>query len=286
MEKIKLVTDSTCDLSKKLLEKYDIAVIPLCVITDDEHLDGIDIEPQDIFEYVKKTKKLPKTAARSREDFKQFFEQYTSQGYTVIYIGIGTELSASYANACAAAEEIGEDKVLPVDSRSLSTGSSLLLIHAHELILKGKTAKQIQAIERERAFSVQASFVVDTLEYLYKGGRCSMTKLIIGSMLKVKPSLQVIDGKIYPTEKYRGKTIPVLKKYVDNVLQKYNNPDPARVFVTHACADKEIIDEIVNYVASKNIFKEVLVTRANATITCHCGKGVLGILYVNDGGRR
>ena len=281
-----ITTDSTCDLSKELIEKYNIKVFPLSVITDDEHLDGVDLLPDDIFNYVSRTKTLPKTAARSALDFEDFFEQYTKEGNSIVHIGIGSKLSASFSNACEAAKNIGIDKVFIVDGNTLSTGTGLLLIYASELAQLNYNASQIAEMVKQRTPYVQASFVVDTLEYLYRGGRCSALSMFGANLLKIKPRLQLIDGKIAVTGKYRGKMRQVLEKYIDDSLVEFNNPDKKRCFITHATADKEIVDDIVAYVKEKNIFEEIIVTCAGSTITSHCGKGTLGILYINDGGKK
>jgi len=286
MQKIQITTDSTCDLSKELIEKYNIKSLPLAVITDDEHLDGVDYFPADIFEYVKSTKKLPKTAARSISDFEDFFRPIVEEGFDIVHIGIGSKLSSSYENACAAAKNIGNGHVHVVDSCSLSTGTGLLVISGAELAAVGKTAEQIAKILTERSAFVQASFVVDTLDYLCKGGRCSALAAFGANLLRIKPRLQVVDGKIINSGKYMGKLVPVLKKYVDDALKNYPNMDKKRCFVTHASLDEASVSEIVDYVKSKNIFNEVLVTCAGATITSHCGQNTLGILYINDGDKR
>ena len=287
MQKIQITSDSTCDLSPELIEKFGIDILPLAVITDDEHLDQVDLFPKDIFEYVKATKKLPKTAARSVADYEEFFRKHIEKGETIVHTGIGNELSASHRNACEAAKNVAPDKIFVVDSRSLSTGTGLLVLAACDMANSGKyTAQEIAETIAKRAPFVQASFVVETLDYLYKGGRCSALAMFGANLLKIKPKLQVVDGKIVVSGKSLGKMIPVLKKYIDGELEKYSNPDKTRCFVTHATADQALVDEIVEYVKSKNIFNEVYTTVAGSTITSHCGQGTLGILYINDGAKK
>lgn len=285
--RIKITTDSTSDVSKEFLESLGVSYIPLIVnLGDEEKYDTEDIMVQDIAEYVNKTGKLPKTAARSTEDFKTFFKQFLDNGYDeIIHFSLSTELSVTCQNAKRASFELCQDKIHVVDSRNLSTGTTLLLMHAVELLNSGKSAKEIAEIEQRRAYNVQSSFVVDTLTYLHKGGRCSLISMFGANLLKLRPTLQLIDGKIVPTEKYRGKMQVVLTKYVDDILTKYNNPDKTRCFITHADADPEIVNHIIEYVKSKNIFNEVIESKANSTIYTHCGKGTLGILYINDGGK-
>ena len=284
--KIKLITDSSSDVSLEFYKKNNIRVIPIAVILgDSEYRDLYDMTVQDIFDFVAKTKKLPKTAATGAETFKKIFEEECSDGSHVIYIGLGSALSTTFASAKKAENEINNGRVHCIDSKNLSTGEMLLLLYAKDLIDSNKYSPEeiVRKIE-DRVSSVQTSFVVDTLEYLYKGGRCSMLAMFGANLLKLKPKLQVIDGKIVSTDKYRGKMLPVYLKYVDDTLAKFNNPDTTRCFITHASADEELVSEVVKHVKEKNIFKEVIESVANGTVTSHCGKGTLGILYINDGG--
>lgn len=283
MDKIKIVSDSTCDLPEEVLKKYDIDVIPLCVIMgDEEYFDGVTVRQSDIYDYVSRTKQLPKTAARSREDFKEFFEGFIKQGYTVIYCGIGNELSASFGNAAAAAKELPMGKVYTVDSCNLSSAAGLLCLHAAELAKKGKSASEIVAVLRKRAPEMQCSFVVDTLEYLYRGGRCSALAMFGANLLRLHPQLQLVDGKISVVSKHRGKMDVVFKKYIDAVLEKYNRPDASRCVIVHSEMASEDLKAVIEYVRSKNIFKEILEFVAGSVITCHCGKNTMGIMYFND----
>lgn len=285
--KVKITMDSTADAPKEFLESYGISYLPLIVnLGDEERLDTININSNDIIDFVSKTKKLPKTAARSVEDIKDFFKQFLDEGYDeIVHISISSELSCIYKNMVTAAFELCQDKIHIVDGKNLSTGTTLLALHAAELASSGMSGKEIAKIESRRAYNVQSSFVVDTLEYLHKGGRCSMLSMFGANLLKIRPQLQLINGKIVPTEKYRGKMHSVLTKYIDDILVKYNNPDKTRCFVTHADADQEMVNEIVEYIKSKNIFKEVIETKANSIVFSHCGKGTLGLLYINDGGK-
>lgn len=285
--KIKITMDSTADISEEFLKSNNISILPLIVnMGGEEYFDTINVTTTDIQEFVTNTGKLPKTAARSTEDFKQFFKQFLDEGYDeIIHFSISNELSVTFQNAKAASFELCQDKIHVIDGKSLSTGTTLLALHASELVKAGKTAKEIVEIEKSRLYSVQASFVVDTLTHLYKGGRCSMLSMFGANLLKIRPQLQLVNGKIIPTEKYRGKMNVVLLKYIDNVLDKYNNPDKTRCFITHSNADPTIVEEVIEYVKSKNIFNEIIESKANATVYTHCGKGTLGILYINDGGK-
>lgn len=285
--KIKITTDSTADASPEFFEAHGIGYLPEIVnLGGEEYLDTVNITTKDIEDYVSSTKKLPKSAARSVEDFKDFFMGYLNEGYdAIVHVAISSNLSCICKNAQTAAEEIGDNKVFVVDGGVLSTGTLLLTLSALELAQTGKPAEEIAKIIKHRSYATQASFVVETLEYLHKGGRCSMLSMFGANLLKIKPKLQLINGSIVANEKYRGKQLIVLKKYIDDTLALYNNPDTTRCFITHADADPEIVKEIVKYVQSKRIFKEVIETKANSVIFTHCGKGTLGLLYINDGGK-
>lgn len=285
--KVKITTDSTADVDKEFFEKWDIGYLPEIVnLAGEEYFDTVNIKNDDIYKYIKETKKLPKSAARSVEDFKEFFMGYLNEGYdAVIFVSISTHLSCIYKNALTASEEIGADKVFVIDGRVLSTGTMLLAMSAKELADEGRPAKEIAEIITHRSFTGQTSFVVDTLDNLYKGGRCSMLAMFGANLLKLKPKLQLVDGKIIPQEKYRGKSSVVLKKYIDDTLALYNNPDKKRCFLTHSNLDDEVLAEIVEYVKAKNIFEEVYTSIANCVVCTHCSKGTLGILYINDGGK-
>ena len=279
---IKITTDSTSDLPENLLKENNIGVLPLIVtLGEKDFLDnGVDVTEEKIFDYVKETKILPKTAARSCDDYIRFFNQFLQDGDEVIHIGLGAELSSSYSNCVAAAEEIGNNRVHVVDSMTLSSGVGLLVLEAAKLVKKGLGADEICKKIQDYATKGQTSFVVDKLDYLYKGGRCSKFSFSIGSLLKIKPRLQLIEGKIVNTGKDMGTMKAVLKKYVDFELQKYSNIKTDRCFVTHTRMDKEVVDEVIKYVQSKNIFKEVIESTAGSVITSHCGEGTLGILYL------
>ena len=278
---IKICTDSCCDLTKDQIAQNNIYVLPLFVtLGDDDLLDGVSVKQDDIYEYVKKTKQLPKTAARSTEDFKEFFDDLLKDGSQVIYTGIGSRLSSTYENAVRAKEELGNPNLFVVDSSSLSSGIGLLLLYACTLRDNGEKAEQIAKKMLEQTKYNQASFVVDKLDYLYKGGRCSAMARFGANLLKIKPRLELRDGKIENTAKYMGQFKVVLKKYVDDMLKMYPNCKKDICFVTHTKTDPEIVQSVVEYVKSKNIFDNVVSSEAGSTITCHCGENTLGILYL------
>lgn len=284
--KVIITSDSSCDLSKEQLEEYNIYEVPISVILgDNEFKDGVDIHPEDIFEYVKQNKKLPKTAAISAYEYGEFFKSvFEKEGdVKLVHIGLGSKISSSYNNAVEASKEF-DGKVIVVDGNNLSSGTGLLVLYAAKLAKTGEEAEKIAKKVEARVSAVQAGFIIQEVSYLYKGGRCSAMALIGANLLRIKPRIQVIDGVMKNVGKPRGKMLPVLKQYVDDVLKQYDNPDKSICFVTHSSIEPEVANEIVEYVKSKNIFDKVVETIASSTITSHCGKGTLGILYINDGG--
>ncbi|MBR2909136.1 MAG: DegV family protein [Clostridia bacterium] len=283
-----ITTDSSCDLNKEQLIESNIKILPLYVnLNGEEFRDGVNITPEDIFTFVKENKKLPKTSAISQADFKAFFGEILKENpdAEIVHIGLSSGLSTTYNNSVNAANEF-DGKVISVDGKNLSTGTGLLVLYASSLAKQGLSKEEIAEKVTSRVPFVQASFIAQEIEYLWRGGRCSAVAMFGANLLKIKPRIQVIDGTMKNNGKPRGKTVPVLKQYVDDVLKEYNTPDPTICFVTHSSIEPEIAEEIAEYVKSKNIFKEVVTTIAGATITSHCGKGTLGILYINDGGNK
>jgi len=283
MKKIKITADSTIDLTPELIKKYDIAVLPLVVNLDDKTFyDGVDITPDDIYKYFDETGNLPKTGARSPEDFKEFFEKYLNEGYEIVHIGVGSGLSCCFQNVNIAIQDL--KGVYPVDSQCLSTGTALLVLYACELAKTGKyTAQEIVEKVEKRVPNNQASFVIEKLKFLHKGGRCSMLTMLGANLLKIKPSIQVVNGKNVVGRKYFGNMINCIKKYVEDTLKTYNNPDHTRVFITYSTATPQMIETAKKVLEDYGKFKEILITPAGATINAHCGKNTLGVLYLNDG---
>ena len=276
-------SDSTADLDY-LFEERDIPVLPLAVVLGGETFsDGVTVKPNDIYDFVAKTGTLPKTSARSAEEHKEFFNSIRkSPEDIIIHFTISSGCSVTATNARMAAEELGG--VFVVDGLSLSTGTGLLVLYACDLRDSGKyTAEQIYKKVLERIPAVQASFYVDNMEYLHKGGRCSGLASFFATALKIKPSLLLKDGKIVVGQKYRGNTAIVAEKYVNNIFDMFTNPDPKRVFITHTLVPDEIVQRVKEIVKQRFTFAEILETTAGSTITSHCGKGTLGVLFLNDG---
>lgn len=277
-----ITTDSASDLNE-LFKSRDIGEFSLYVMLgENQYLDDVDIQTPMIFDYYEKTGKLPTTAARSQNDFYQYFKSFTDKGFSVVHVAISSEISSTYSYAYAAAAEL--EDVYVVDGRSLSSGTGLLALAAADMRDRGCDAKTIaQAIE-QRKNSVQASFIINTLEFLYKGGRCSGLSAFFGKAFSIKPSLQLIDGKITVSRKFLGNFNKNVVKYVDYTLEKYNTPDMTRVFITHTHASPEAVQAVRSRLTEYGFAPEnIIETIAGSTITSHCGKSTLGILYINDG---
>ncbi len=271
--------DSTCDLNTELRERYNVSIIPLGVnLGDKTYFDGVDIGPDDIYAHHAKTGELPKTTAANVGDCIDYFKPFTEKGKTVIHFALSSEFSSTYNNACLAASEF--ENIFVIDTRNLSTGGGLLVVAAAEMAKSGLEAKKI--VEKINAMipCVDASFVIDNLEYLHKGGRCSALAMLGANVLKLKPCIEVKNGKMGVGKKYRGKYGAVLKEYVAERLANIDDIDLDRVFVTHAGVDMEIVNAVVEQVKKTAPFKEVFMTRAGCTISSHCGADTLGVLFV------
>lgn len=278
--RIAISTESTADLTKELIKEYDFKIIPYIVqLGDESGLDG-EITTEQIIYFVNEKKILPKTAAINEYRFTEHFTEILKDYDAVIHFSLSSELSVACSNAKRAAENF--ENVYIVDSRSLSTGIALLAIYAKKLVDEGKSAQEVYDMALKRVPFVQASFELKRLDYLYKGGRCSVLALFGANVLKIRPQILLQDGKMVPGKKYRGNFTQVVKKYCEDVLDEYDNPDLSMAFVTYTTADETIIETAKNYLEERG-FEKILVTRAGGTITSHCGEDCLGILYMNDG---
>lgn len=239
-----------------------------------------EICAEEIFAFVEKEKVLPKTNALNEFEYTEYFESLKKDYDAVIHICLSGEMSSSCNNAKRAAQSVGN--VYIVDSRNLSTGIGLLVIYARELADMGLEPLEIQKRVQERTSAVQASFIVEKLDYLYKGGRCNSLALLGANLLKIRPRIVVKDGKMSSDKKYRGSMGSVIAKYGRELFEEFNTPDLSRVFITYSSATEEMV-AAAKEVVSELGFKEVFETRAGATVTSHCGANTLGILYFNDG---
>ena len=279
--KIVISVDSPADLSKDLIEKYNISVMPFIVNMGEKVcLDGIDVNGAQLIDYVEKSGELPKTAAPSELAYKEHFSKLLENGYDkVVHYCISTDLSVACSNAIRASQEFNGN-VQVVDSKALSSGIALLALFACDLVKEEKSFEEIVKTTSEVVPFVQTSFTLDNLKLLHKGGRCSGTAKILSMALAIKPSLQMKNGKLEPHRKYMLTKFPVVvKKYVINTLEEFNNFDKTRVFVTHTPTSREVVDMVKNLLKDK--FDEVLECDAGATVSSHCGKDTIGILYIN-----
>ena len=279
--KIAISAESTLDLSKELIKQYDVHVIPFTVLLGETpYLDG-DINSQDIFDYVDKTKILPRTCAINEFQYHEYFQGLLGQGYdAIIHFSLSSEISAACSQANNAAKKM--DNVYIVDSRSLSTGIALEVIYASKLVKKGLKPQEIVEKVSARVPYVQASFVIQTLEYLHKGGRCSGLARFGAAILRIKPQIIVSDGKMAPAKKYFGRKSQVIAAYCRDTLEQFANPDLSVAFVTHTLATPEMVAIAIDALQKRG-FKTIYETTAGATITSHCGPQTLGILFINDG---
>ena len=281
--KIKISADSIIDLTKELLVENDISIMPLfSILGEEEHLAGVTVQPEDLVEFYQNTKVLPKTACRSSQTYQEFFQELRKDYDAVIHFTISEHMSMSYQTAQEGAKPY--KNVYVINSSNLSTGAGLLVMYACKLREQGKSAKEIVELVKSRRGAVQASFVVDNLEHLYKGGRCSALAYFGANMLNIKPCIEVHDGKMGVAHKYMGRFPRVIFKYIDDCLAKYNTPDKSICFVTHSPMTYDgLVDQVIDYVKAKGIFDQVIETNAGCTVTTHCGANTLGILYLNDG---
>lgn len=278
-ENIVITSDSTTDLGSALQERYHITTLPLGIVLGDKlYFDGVDITPADIYAHHDKTGELPKTNATNIDDAVQFFKPFVDAGKTVIHFTISSEMSSNYNNARLAADMVGN--VFVVDSRNLSTGGGLLVLAAADMVEQGLPAAEIVQKINDLAPYVDASFVIDSLEYLHKGGRCSALAMLGANLMKLKPCIQVKNGVMGVSKKYRGKYPIVLEQYVREQLADIDNINLDRIFITHAGCDDAIVQNIVALVKEIAPFKEVFVTTASATVSSHCGKDTLGVLFI------
>ena len=278
---IKILSDSTCDLSKELIQRYDLGIIPLYVrLGDEEYQDGVNISPEELYKWSDEHGETPKTAAPSIEDISKYLDPNSSDEY--IIFTISSSMSASFNNVRLAAENLEmSDRVYVIDSANLSTGIGLLVLYAAELKKAGKSAKEIvQEIENTKG-KVRASFVVDTLVYLHRGGRCSGVAALLGTALKLHPRIAVADGAMHPEKKYRGSSKRFVLDYVKDMESDLKNARPERVFITHSGCDREIVEAVRDYLSSLGIFNEILETRAGGVVSSHCGPGTLGVLFID-----
>ena len=278
--KIAISAESTIDLTKELLQQYDIHTTPFTVTLGDKTgLDG-EITSEEIISYVSKTNQLPKTSAVNSFQYTEHFEKLLKDYDAIIHVSLSSEMSSAFNNANLAADEM--ENVYVIDSRSLSTGIALLAIYARKLATKGLSPEEIVAEVLKRIPNNQTSLVLSRLDFLYKGGRCNGLSYLASALLKIRPQIVVKDGKMGPKSKYVGKYDRCIVKYVNDTLETFNTPDLEEVFITYTTATPEEVLTVKKMLVDRG-FKNIHITTAGATITSHCGENCLGILYLNDG---
>ena len=279
---VKIISDSTCDLSKELIERYDIEIAPLHVLLgEEEYLDSVNIGPDDIYAWADANKTTPKTSAISISDTIEVFEKYKDEHDEIVCFSVSGQMSTTVNVMRMAAEEAEmEDRVFVVDSMNLSTGVGLLVIKAAILAQEGKTGAEIAETVKALRPQVRASFVVDTLTYLHRGGRCNSVEALAGSALKLHPEIVVAGGAMKSNRKFRGKMSKVILEYAKSQEPMLRNAYTDRVFITHSGCSEEVIDMIKQYLEGLELFDEILITRAGGVISSHCGPGTLGVLFI------
>ena len=277
--RICITADSTCDIPKNLLEQYDIHLMPITIMLgEDVRHDGIDVTPEDIFNFVGESGELPKTSAINQYEYSEFFKGYLKDYDAIIHFSLSFAISSTGNNARLAASEL--ENVYVIDTKSLSSGSGLLVLSCVDKIQEGKDVQTIVEELENEAHKVQASFLVDTLKYLHKGGRCSSLALLGANVLKIKPRISLVDGRMQVTKKYMGRVEDALLKYFNDIIKEVP-PNLKRAFVTYS-SPVDPAREILIHKLKEMGFSEVYETSACATICTHCGRKTLGVLYMAE----
>lgn len=282
---VKIIADSTCDLSDEIIEKFNIDLLPLYIhMGDKEYKDRLEITPEDIFKWSDENSTTPKTSAPSIEDAVEAIKPYKENGDDVIVFAISEDMSTCANVARLAAEELEyEDHVFVINSENLSTGIGHLVVEAAIMARKGMKPKEIvSSIEALKPY-VRASFVVDTLTYLHRGGRCSATSALVGGILKIKPRIVVKGGKMDADKKYRGNLDKVIMQYVMDMEEDLKHAKRDRVFITHSGFDEAVVEKVREYLKGLKRFTKIVETRAGGVISSHCGPGTLGVLFIANG---
>lgn len=282
--KIKIISDSTCDLSDELLKKYNISILPLhIVLGEQEYKDGLEISPDEIYQWSNANKEAPKTSAASIADTIDLYEKNLKEYDEIICFSISGQMSTTVNVMRMAAEELdAEERIHIIDSENLSTGNGLLVIEAAIMAAEGKTSKEIVEKIKQLKPYVRSSFIVDTLTFLHRGGRCSGVAALAGGALKLHPKIVVENGGMKPDKKYRGKMNSAILSYVKDLESQIQNAKSDRVFITHSGCDEELLQTIYQSIDELNYFKEIWVTRAGGVISSHCGPGTLGVLFIEN----
>ena len=279
MNKIKLITDSTCDLSKELIEKHNIEVIPMNVTLGGvEYQDGVNLHTEEMYDKVKELNQLPKSSAISPGTFEVVFNKYLKEGYQILYLGIGSKFSGTLQSATIAKQMIDSDDIYLIDSANLSSGSGLLLLKAASFKAQGDDIGTIKKKVEELVPKVRSQFVIDTLEYLYKGGRLNALSAFMGKVLNIHPVISVKNGEMGVHKKVIGSMRKGINSMINGAVSIKDNIDPEFMMITHSLADTYPIVE--KKVKENFLIENIYETHAGCVISTHCGKGTIGILYI------
>lgn len=280
MGKVRIVADSTCDLSKELIKQNNITIIPLNIVVDSRsYKDGLEISPDEIYEWAERVNATPKTASPELGDIIDILKPMVEAKEDIIFLGISEDMSVTCQTIRMAAEELEYSNLWIINSRNLSTGIGLQVLRAAELAAQGKDALAIVREIEDARDKVSASFVVDTLTYLHRGGRCSSVAALFGNALKLKPMIAVHNGKMGVEKKYRGKQQAVVRSYAKDMESELLQADPSCIFITHSGIDKSIEVETYEYLKNLNYYDNIYITRAGGVISSHCGPNTLGVLF-------
>ena len=281
MNKVKIIVDSSVDLTKEIYQKYDIDVLPLNINFDwASYLDGVDITTEMLFKKVEEKGKLPRTSACSPFYISESFKKYIDQGMDIIFLGLSSTFSSTYQNAFIAASEFPNDRIFLVDSGSLSSGTGLLVLKAAKLAKENKSAKEISDELKRLVPNVVAQFTIDELVYLYKGGRCSAASELFGRIFNIKPYIKVIDGKMIVYKKPRGSMKNAIDAQLDEVRKSLDKIDQSAVIITHSLIDDDLLEYTKNKLSEMIDINSIIITTSGCVISSHCGKGCIGILYI------
>lgn len=277
--KIKVISDSTCDLTPALVQKYDIELVPLIVVKEDaEFLDNVTISPADIFAHVANGGNLCSTAARSAAVYQEVFAKYADKYDGVFHISLGSGFSSSYQNACIAASEFQNVRV--IDSANLTVGQGFIVLKLLELADNAANLDELKAQTEEYIDKVETSFVLDRLDYMVKGGRCSTAAALGANLLNLKPCIDLKDGKMAVGKKYRGHYERCLVNYVKDRLASRDDLDPKTLFLVYTKVEEETLNVVRDAIAQYGNFETIIEAVAGCTISCHCGPGTLGIIFM------
>ena len=276
--KIAISAESTIDLPQDLLDKYNIQTLPFGITFKDKLVEDHFGIAEEIFDFVEETKVLPKTSAIPPESYREYFEELKKEYDAIVHISLSALLSSSYSSACLASE--GMENVFVVDSKNLSTGIALIAIYARSLVDKKMSAEDVYSLSQEYADKIRSSFILDKLNYMHKGGRCSAITLLGANLLKIKPQIVVSNGRMGVGKKYRGNLNKVVASYCEDVLAESENADKSMVFVTHSSPMPEE-EEYITKKLKQAGFKTIYNTYAGGTVCSHCGPNTIGILYAD-----